>query len=142
MPPIVIIDDDPFDVLLLKNSLAATGVEDPVLVCSNGREALTWLTGITAIEGAASRQTPQLMFVDLRLPEMDGVAWIRLARAQRSLDRTTIVAVSGSLDPEDAKRALAAGADHFVPKPADADTISALIDQRQQAVAAAMRDPI
>jgi two-component system, response regulator len=128
LPTILVVEDDPFDVWLLRNSLAAVGADHPVAVCVDGREAIAWLRS-AAKKDAARRRVPALMLIDLRLPGIDGLALIRWAREQRAFARTTIAVVSGTPDPADVKRAFDAGADHFIAKPADAGTVQQLLDE-------------
>jgi CheY-like chemotaxis protein len=126
LPLILIVEDDPFDVWLLQNSLAAVGADHPVVVCADGQEALAWLR--RASEEPAARLVPALMLLDLQLPLLDGMTLLRWTRSQRALRAMSIAVVSGSLDPEAASRAFAAGADQFLAKPVDAGTVRELLE--------------
>ena len=128
LPPILVVEDDPIDVWMLRNSLAAIGADHPLVLCADGREALAWLARAMKDRTTAPSQRPRLMLVDLRLPIIDGLTIISLVRAQPLFASVTIAAVSGSQDPADVPHAFAAGADHFISKPADTSTVRRLLD--------------
>jgi signal transduction histidine kinase/ActR/RegA family two-component response regulator len=76
--------------------------------------------GFAAIE-AMQRHWPQYVVVDLEMPRrngMDTVRWIREQEAQHGRPRCRVVMLSGNDDPATPQRALAAGADRFLAKPA------------------------
>jgi signal transduction histidine kinase/CheY-like chemotaxis protein len=77
--------------------------------------------GATAID-CALQQRPQAMIVDLGLPGCDG---FEVAREVRSAlgDRVRLVALSGYGQPQDRARALEAGFDQFLTKPAEIDAL-------------------
>lgn len=61
--------------------------------------------------------TPAAVVTDIHLPGLDGLALTRALRAAFPASSLVIVAVSGDGDPELGGRAIAAGADAFLPKP-------------------------
>jgi EAL domain-containing protein (putative c-di-GMP-specific phosphodiesterase class I)/CheY-like chemotaxis protein len=68
-PPILILDDEPFTRALFSCQLARLGWSS-VKTCASGPDALTWLA-------AAPAADEQLIFLDLNMPDMDGVEFIR-----------------------------------------------------------------
>lgn len=114
---LLIIEDDPIDVFLLRNSLATLIPDDNLVVCDDGAEAIGWLRPL-AENLRGQPPAPALVLVDLNLPRVDGIAVISWIRRQPRLASLPVVAVSGSIDPADVERAYAAGADDFVTKPA------------------------
>jgi len=65
---ILLVDDDPFMLKLLAHQLAIHGLA-PVDACTSGLEALSFLEGPSSAE--------QLIFLDLGMPDMDGVEFVR-----------------------------------------------------------------
>ncbi|HEY3157835.1 MAG TPA: response regulator transcription factor [Vicinamibacterales bacterium] len=103
MPPrILVVDDEP-------NILATLAP----LLRSRGYEVNTAMSGHAAIE-SVERDNPDLIVLDLGLPDMDGVDVTRLVRDGRS---TPIVVLSARGAEGDKVRALDAGADDYVTKP-------------------------
>ncbi len=66
---------------------------------------------------AAKRDQPDLILLDIMMPEMDGLAVVRKIRAEPALSRTPVVVISALAAAEDRRAALEAGADAFLPKP-------------------------
>jgi two-component system KDP operon response regulator KdpE len=101
-PRILIVDDEP-------NILATLAP----LLRSRGYEVSTAMSGRAAIE-SVERENPDLIVLDLGLPDMDGIDVTRLVRDGRA---TPIVVLSARGAEGDKVRALDAGADDYVTKP-------------------------
>jgi len=99
---ILVVDDEP-------NILATLAP----LLRSRGYEVTTAMTGRAALE-SVERDAPDLIVLDLGLPDMDGVEVTRLVRDGRA---TPIVVLSARGAENDKVRALDAGADDYVTKP-------------------------
>jgi two-component system KDP operon response regulator KdpE len=113
MPPrILVVDDEP-------NILATLAP----LLRSRGYEVNTAMTGRAAVE-AVERDNPDLIVLDLGLPDMDGVDVCRLVREGRA---TPIVVLSARGAEGDKVRALDAGADDYVTKPFGAEELLARV---------------
>jgi two-component system KDP operon response regulator KdpE len=100
--PILVVDDEPSLRRMLRTSLTAQGYR--VLEAGTGRGA------IEALEEA-----PDLMLLDLGLPDMDGLEVIRRVRAAGH--RTPIIVLSSRGDERGKVEALDLGADDYVTKP-------------------------
>lgn len=109
---ILVVDDEP-------NILATLAP----LLRSRGYEVSTAMSGRGAVE-AVERESPDLLVLDLGLPDMDGVEVTRLVRDGRS---TPIVVLSARGAEGDKVRALDAGADDYVTKPFGAEELLARI---------------
>ena len=66
---------------------------------------------------AAKRDQPDLILLDIMMPEMDGLAVVRKIRAEPALSLTPVVVISALAAAEDRRAALEAGADAFLAKP-------------------------
>ncbi|MFO1272192.1 MAG: ATP-binding protein [Rubrivivax sp.] len=75
----------------------------------------------TALERAALAAPPDLLLLDLHLPDGDGVELLRNLRRHAALAETPAVVVSAAAMPEDVARALAAGCAGYWTKPLDVD---------------------
>jgi two-component system cell cycle response regulator DivK len=62
---------------------------------------------------------PDLVLLDLQLPEIDGLSLARALRADPALSATAVVACTAFAMPGDRERALGAGCDGYVSKPVD-----------------------
>jgi two-component system cell cycle response regulator DivK len=67
----------------------------------------------------AEREQPDLILMDIQMPEMDGLEATRLLRANEATSMIPIVAVTASVMDRDRNKTLAAGCDGHIPKPID-----------------------
>ena len=112
-----------------------------ILVIEDNRDARESLRKVLALQGhtvyeaddgkagvaAATAMKPEIALVDIGLPQMDGYEVARALRAQHERG-ITLIALTGYGQPEDQQRALDAGFDAHLVKPADFDRLRVLID--------------
>ena len=67
----------------------------------------------------AARESPDLILMDIQMPEMDGLTATRLLRAEPKTAHIPIVAVTASVTEKDRSKTLEAGCDGHIPKPID-----------------------
>jgi CheY-like chemotaxis protein len=83
--------------------------------------------GLEAVD-AVSRFAYDMVFMDMRMPEMDGLAATRLIRQRGgALARVPIIALTANAFPEDVKACFEAGMNQFVTKPVSKDVLFAAI---------------
>ncbi|MEM1086223.1 MAG: response regulator [Pseudomonadota bacterium] len=109
---IVIADDNPINALIARRALEAAGFS--ITTASNGREALDVIAQIR----------PHLVFMDLRMPIMDGFEAIRHLRGNGS--DVPVIAISAEINPDIEKRARLCGANGVAAKPLDATALRRL----------------
>lgn len=107
MKTIIIVDDNPASRELIRELLGTD--EYRIVEAANGREALALI--------AASY--PDLVLLDIQLPELDGYSVIRHLRQDPRFRRLPVVAVSAYAMQGDREKALAAGFDAYITKPID-----------------------
>jgi adenylate cyclase len=106
-PSILVVDDVSANLDILRARLSAQGYE--VLTAENGRQALA----------AVREQSPDLVLLDIMMPEMDGIEVCRQLRADASLPFVPIVFLTAKSDSKDVVAALEAGGDEYLTKPVD-----------------------
>ena len=109
---ILVVDDEPNIVAAMQPLLAARGYE--VMVAMSGRAALE----------AVQRTPPDVIVLDLGLPDLDGVEVCRLLREESSIP---IIILSARGAEADKVRALDAGADDYVTKPFGSEELLARV---------------
>lgn len=97
-----------------------------LLLGLQGCEVRTASDGPAAIETALSFQ-PEVVFLDIGLPGMDGYEVARKMRAEPGLDGILLIAMTGYGREEDIREALEAGFDRHLVKPMDFAEIEALL---------------
>ena len=114
---ILYIEDNPDNRLLVRRILM---VEDYVVI-----EAEDGPSGIEA----ALREHPDLILMDMNLPEMDGYELTRRLRELSELDGIPIIAMTANVMHGDREKSLEAGCDGYIPKPIDVDALPRQIEQ-------------
>lgn len=98
----------------------------------NGFQVESAVDGAAGLRAAASNP-PDIILLDIQLPQMDGHAVARALRELRELDRTPIIAVTSCAMVGDREKSLAAGCDGYIEKPIDpetfVDTIRDIVEQ-------------
>ena len=89
-------------------------------------------TGREAVE-CAKRECPDVILMDLNLPEIDGLTATKLIRELEILRDVPIIALSGYDAEHSQNAALAAGCDHYVTKPVDFDQLEDVVGRFCQA---------
>ena len=94
----------------------------------SGYRVVEAVNGNQAVEAAASEQ-PDIILMDLSLPQLDGLAATRRIREQQGSRRVPIVAVSAHDSADFHAEALAAGCNEYVTKPIDFDQLVGLLSR-------------
>jgi two-component system cell cycle response regulator DivK len=76
-------------------------------------EAVNGLDGVRLAE----EEHPDLVLMDIQLPDIDGIEALRRIRLERALDALPVIAVSASVMPDDQQKIVTSGFDAFVTKP-------------------------
>ena len=93
----------------------------------NGYEVIEARDGARAVEMTVA-ETPDLIVMDIQLPDIDGLEATRQVRASQADGRIPIVALTSHAMPGDRDRALAAGCTGYIEKPIDPETFVAEIE--------------
>ena len=115
---ILLVEDNPGDVDLVREALAEGGIPSSVNVVGDGVEALAYLRRQGAHAGAV---LPDFMLLDLKLPKKGGLEVLAEMKADEAFRRIPVIVLSSSDAPEDVTRAYDLQASCYVTKPADLD---------------------
>jgi CheY-like chemotaxis protein len=114
---IVLVDDNPADVLLVREALAWHGVISTLLVAEDGDEAIRYIDEIDA----AALPCPDLIVLDLNLPKKTGFQVLERLRASPVCGRRPAAILSSSGAAADRNRAERLGASRYICKPSNLD---------------------
>jgi CheY-like chemotaxis protein len=114
-PVILVVDDFDDTRLLLRTWLERKGFQ--VIEAQNGNEAVS----------QAETKRPNLIIMDLEMPELDGLAATRKIRAVKELENIPVLAVSAYGAEQFREDALAAGCDEYVSTPFEPEALEKLI---------------
>ena len=102
---ILLVDDDELNLDLLSRKLQRNGYD--TVTTTDGREAIS----------LAVSTKPDLILMDMSLPELDGWEATRLLKAENSTKNIPVISLTANAMPEDRAKALAAGCDEYETKP-------------------------
>jgi CheY-like chemotaxis protein len=123
---LLVVDDNPDDVFLLKRALKAAAVENPLQVVADGRAAVSYLNGEGPYANREKYPYPSLVFLDLKLPYLSGLKVLEWWRSQNSLPSTVIIVLSSSHEPADLTTAYRLGASSYLIKPPTTEELVSL----------------
>ena len=112
---VLLVEDIEDSRFMMRRLLEMSGYR--VIEAANGREAVEY----------AERECPDLILMDLSLPEVDGLTATRLIRQLERLCATPIVALTAHDAAEFHARAMAAGCNEYVTKPVDFDRLERVV---------------
>lgn len=96
-------------------AIRRAGVDAPIEVASDGQVALE-LVGLESTSEYRTPIRPRVVFLDLKLPRVDGWEVLRRLRAHPATASVPVVVVSSSDEPEDVRRSYELGANSFLRK--------------------------
>ena len=118
---VLVVDDEPQVVWVLQFSLEAEGYQ--TFAARDGLQALREI----------SEHHPQLMVLDIMMPNMDGWTVLEEMMKLPREERPRVVMVSALSSPGDRSKAAELGADAFVPKPFNVDDLIGVLHALEQA---------
>ncbi len=110
--PILLVDDDQVDVMTIKRAFRDLGISNPVTHVSNGEEALQFLR-------SDKRFWPGLIFLDINMPVMNGVEFLREIKQDDRLSSIPIVILTTSNNEKDKFESFRWGIAGYMLKPVD-----------------------
>jgi CheY-like chemotaxis protein len=120
---ILLAEDNPADVYLIKRALAENSVSCLLQVALDGNEALSFLR----LEGKfKDAPRPNLILLDLNLPRHDGMEILQHVRQDRQLADVPVIVFTSSDSPADRRSATHLGVTRFIRKPSLLDDFMAV----------------
>lgn len=113
---LLLIDDDPNLILLVKDYLEFRGYE--VITAENGREALEIL----------EQEQPDMIICDVMMPEMDGYSFVRCVREDPRTKSIPVLFLSAKGQSQDRVKGLNTGADVYMVKPFEPEELVAQVE--------------
>jgi len=123
---VLLVEDDPGDVMLVREAFAADKVGNTLSVVSDGVEAMRFVRG----EGEyATMARPDLVLLDLNLPRKSGAEVLAEIKGDPRLSTIPVVVLTTSQAEEDVLRSYEMQANAYVTKPVDFDRFGEIVRQ-------------
>lgn len=124
MDPTLLVIEDARDHALLVRVAARRALPGlDVRVAGDGREGIAYLAGTPPFQDRRSHPLPDLIILDLIMPEIDGFAVLEWVREQSGAIRCPIVVLTSSEQTAHEQKSIDLGAAAFHKKPSDIDTL-------------------
>ena len=127
--PILLAEDNPDDVLLIRLGFKKTGCEREIMVVPDGEQAVQYLKGEGKFEDRTKFPIPCLLLLDLKLPRLSGfdvLTWVRMRPEWKCLP---VIVLTTSHYGKDIEQAYDLGANSFLTKPSDINEWMGAIEQ-------------
>jgi CheY-like chemotaxis protein len=102
LPTLLIVEDNEDDLFLLQRALERSQVANPIHSVRSGVELTKYLMGIGAFRDRKLHPLPGLIFLDLRLRDMQGTDALRFLSGQKDLSGITVIVWTTVVGPRDA----------------------------------------
>jgi CheY-like chemotaxis protein len=114
---ILIVEDNPHDLELTLRALRKRGLVNRITTLMDGADALDFLFARGAWAHRDAADTPAVVFLDLKLPKIDGIEVLRQLKADERTRTIPIVVVTSSAEDRDRLESYSLGVNSFVVKP-------------------------
>jgi DNA-binding response OmpR family regulator len=108
--PILLVEDDRVDAMTVKRALGQIDNNSVVYTVGNGEEALEFLRN-------ARNERPAIILLDLNMPRMNGIEFLRIAKADADLKRIPVIVLTTSKQESEKVESFNLGAAGYIIKP-------------------------
>ena len=109
---VLLVEDDRVDCMTVKRALEEVKIDNPLDIVSNGEEALAYLL-------SAENELPGLILLDLNMPRMNGIEFLKTIKTHQGLKKIPVVVLTTSKARQDINTSFELGAAGYVVKPLD-----------------------
>ncbi len=126
---ILLVEDNPADVELTLRALKKNNLTNMVKVVSDGAQALDYLFRTGDFAGESTHPQPKVVFLDLKLPKVDGREVLRRMKADPRTRMIPVVVLTSSKEESDIAESYKLGVNSYVVKPLDFDKFVEAVSQ-------------
>ncbi len=125
MQTILLVEDDPDDVALVRRALTETGLAYDLQVVGSAEDAIAYLMGLAPYAHRQRHPLPALVLLDLRLPGKSGRDVLKFMRAYPGFERLPAILLTGSQQETDIEAAYDPTVNSVMLKPLSAEQLAA-----------------
>lgn len=114
---ILLVEDNPRDLELAMRALRKQNLGNRVTTVIDGAEALDYLYGRGRWDGRDIEDTPCVVFLDLKLPKVDGIEVLRTIKSDSRLRDIPVVMLTSSAEERDRVESYQLGVNSYIVKP-------------------------
>ncbi len=124
---ILLVEDDPNDVLLIRRAFENTKIANPIEVVEDGEKAVSYLESLSSPGERKDSPLPMLVLLDLKLPRKSGLEVLAWMREQPHLRRLPVVILTSSRESSDINKAYDSGANSYLVKPGSFEDLMEMV---------------
>ena len=121
---ILLVEDNPRDAELMIRALKKRNLANRLFHVTDGMEAIDFLLHKGKFSDRINTISPRIIFLDLKLPKIDGLQVLKEIRSNYSTRTIPVVIVTSSKEDPDILKAYELGASSYVVKPVDFESFS------------------
>ncbi|MFN8448447.1 MAG: response regulator [Anaerolineae bacterium] len=125
---ILIVEDNPDDEELTLHALKRVNLINHIHVSRDGAEALDYIFGKNA-QAAELENTPRLIFLDLKLPKIDGMEVLERLKTDARTRMIPVVMLTSSREERDVVESYQLGVNSYIVKPVDFEQFTQSVGQ-------------
>lgn len=123
-PVILLAEDDENDIFFMRRALQKANVDCPLHISRNGQEALDYLSGAGEFANRERYPLPALIFLDLKMPFVDGFDVLTWIESQPTLKNIPVVVLTSSSEDRDRRKVAQLGAKAYFVKPPTVEMVN------------------
>ena len=110
--PILLVEDDRVDTMTVRRALKDLKVTNQLICTTNGEEALEYLRD-------ESKKKPCVILLDLNMPKMNGIEFLKIAKADDELKKIPVIVLTTSREEQDVVESFNLSVAGYIVKPTD-----------------------
>lgn len=110
--PILLVEDDKVDAMTVKRALKEINITNKLDIVNDGEQALAFLKN-------PDNETPGIILLDLNMPRMNGIEFLKIAKKDEALKRIPVVVLTTSREDQDKVDSFNFGVAGYMIKPVD-----------------------
>lgn len=128
-PAILLVEDNPDDIILTRRALSKAGVEALLPTVTDGDAAVRYLEGADEFADRERSPIPLLVLLDWKLPRRSGLEVLTWIRSRPALAVLPVVVLTSSRQQEDIEQAYRAGANSYLEKPVEFAALVGMLER-------------
>ena len=120
---ILLVEDNLEDVAVTKRVLKHNKLDRRLVIATSGKVALD------ALQNKTKEDLPQLILLDINLPDISGIDLLTHIKKDRSLDTIPVVILTGSNEDQDIQKSYDLGASSYLVKPISNDALMLVVEK-------------
>lgn len=124
---VLVVEDNRDHALLVRIAARRALPAVDIRIAEDGHAAIAYLAGRAPFQDRDAHPFPQLVLLDLFMPDVDGFGVLEWMASEELLERVPVVVMTSSVNARDEERSLRLGAKAFHSKPSDLDELSRLV---------------